>query len=242
LSDHPLSDRQVSRLNAMKIFFGHQSVGENIIQGVRDIMDQDHRLKLNIVESSQPQSVPGPAFVESLIGKNGNPRSKDKAFADILARGMGSQGGIALYKYCYVDIDFDTDVQQLFEDYRRTIADLTAKYPALIIVPVTAPLEVDDAGLKTSVKTMIGRPTSRDVNLKRNQFNTLLRKNYAGKPVFDLAQVESTRPDGSRSYVMSQGQTIYTLAPELTTDGGHLNEAGRKAAARQLLEVLAGLP
>ena len=237
----PLSDQQISRLNAMKIFFGHQSVGENIIEGIHDIMDQDHRLKLNFVSSAEPQSVSGPAFVDSLIGKNGNPRSKDKAFADILARGMGSQGGVALYKYCYVDIDPDTDVQQLFDHYRTEIADLTVKYPALTIVPVTVPLTTDDAGLRTWVKTMIGRPTSRDVNLRRDQFNALLRKNYAGKPLFDLAQIESTRPDGSRSYVVMQGQTIYTLAPELTTDGGHLNQAGRKAAARQLLEVLAGL-
>ena len=238
----PLSDQQISRLNAMKIFFGHQSVGANVIQGIRDIMDQDHRLKLNLVTSAEPQSVSGPAFVESLIGKNGNPRSKDKAFADILARGMGSQGGIALYKYCYVDIDPDTDVQQLFKNYSTEIADLTVRYPALTIVPVTVPLTTDEAGLRTWVKTMIGRPTSRDVNLKRNQFNALLRKNYAGKPFFDLAQIESTRPDGSRSYVVSHGQTIYTLAPELTTDGGHLNQTGRQAAARQLLEVLAGLP
>ena len=155
---------------------------------------------------------------------------------------MGSQGGVALYKYCFVDIGPDTDVQQLFENYRNEIADLTAKYPALVIVPVTDPLTTDDAGLRTWVKTMIGRPTSRDVNLKRNQFNTLLRKNYEGKPIFDLALVESTLSDGSRSYAVSGGQTIYTLAPEYTTDGGHLNEAGRQAAARQLLEVLAGLP
>lgn len=238
----PLSDHQISRLNANKVFFGHQSVGGNVVQGIRDIMDQDHRLRLNLVNSAEPQSVSGPAFVESLIGKNGDPRSKDKAFADILGRGMGLQGGIALYKYCYVDVDPDTDVQQLFENYRTEIAELAIKYPALMIVPVTVPLTTDEPGLRTWVKTMIGRPTSRDINLKRNQFNALLRKNYAGKLVFDLAQIESTRPDGSRSYVVIHGQTIYTLAPELTTDGGHLNQAGRQAAARQLLEVLAGPP
>jgi len=154
---------------------------------------------------------------------------------------MGSQGGVALYKYCYIDIGLDTDVQQLFENYRRELADVKARYPSLIIVPVTVPLMADDASVKTWVKTMIGRPTSRDVNLKRNQFNVLLRDYYSSEPIFDLARVESTNPDGSQSYVMSRGRKIYTLAPGLTTDGGHLNQAGRRAAAQQLLQVLAGV-
>jgi hypothetical protein len=236
-----LDGRQIASLQTKKVFFGHQSVGADVVQGIRDLMTDDRRLTLKLVTSAEPQATLGPAFVESPIGENRDPRSKDIAFAAILAKGMGAQGGIALYKYCYIDIGLDTDVQQLFENYRREIADLKAKYPSLVLVPVTVPLMADDASLKTWVKTMIGRPTSRDVNLKRNQFNALLRLHYSDEPIFDLALVESTRLDGSRSYVMSRGQKIYTLAPELTTDGGHLNQAGRRAAAQQLLQVLAGL-
>jgi hypothetical protein len=236
-----LNEQQIASLQTKKIFFGHQSVGADVVQGIRDLMNEDNRLKLKLVTSADPQSTSGPAFIESPIGENRSPRSKDSAFAAILAKGMGSQGGIAMYKYCYVDIGLDTDVKQLFENYRQEMADLNVKYPLLVIVPVTVPLTTDDASLKTWVKTMIGRPTSRDVNLKRNQFNTLLREYYSSGPIFDLAQVESTNPDGSRSYVMSRGEKIYTLAPELTTDGGHLNQAGRHAAAQQLLQVLAGL-
>jgi hypothetical protein len=236
-----LNEQQISRLQAKKIFFGHQSVGADVVQGIRDLMNEDHRVRLNLVTSAEPQSTPGPAFIESLIGENRNPRSKDTAFAAILAKGMGSQGGIAMYKYCYVDIGLDTDVQQLFDNYRQEMSDLKAKYPLLVIVHVTVPLTSDDASMKTWVKTLIGRSTSRDVNLKRNQFNALLRKYYSTEPIFDLAQVESTYTDGSRSYVMSRGQKIYTLVPEFTTDGGHLNQAGRRAAAQQLLQVLAGL-
>ena len=56
-----------------KIFFGHQSVGNNIVQGIRDLMIADSRLKMNIVKSEDPQLIPSPAFVESEIGENGNP-------------------------------------------------------------------------------------------------------------------------------------------------------------------------
>ena len=236
-----LTNQQISSLETKRIFFGHQSVGNDIVHGIRDIMDEDRRLKLNLVASADPQSMSLPAFVESPIGENRNPASKDKAFADILAKGMGSQGGIAMYKYCYVDIGLDTDVQQLFDNYRRQMTDLKSRYPSLTVVHITVPLTTDDPGPKTWIKTMIGRPTSRDVNLKRNQFNSLLRKYYATEPIFDLARVESTHLDGTRSYVMIQGQKVYTLASEFTTDGGHLNQAGRRAAAQTLLQVLAGL-
>jgi hypothetical protein len=236
-----LDEQRIAHLQTKKIFFGHQSVGADIVRGIRDLINEDHRLRLNLVTSADPQSTPSPAFIESLIGENRNPQSKDIAFAAILAKGMGSQGGIAMYKYCYVDIGLDTDVQQLFYRYRQEMADIKTKYPLLVIVHITVPLTADDASVKTWVKTVLGRPTSRDINLKRNQFNALLREYYSAEPIFDLAQVESTYADGSRSYVMSRGQKIYTLAPEFTTDGGHLNQAGRRVAAQQLLQVLAGL-
>ena len=237
-----LTDEQVSRLERAKIFFGHQSVGADIMRGIRDLIDTDPRLKLNIVSSAEPQSVPGPAFIESPIGENRSPQSKDRAFADILAKGMGSQGGIAMYKYCYIDVDLDTDVSQLFANYRREMADLKTRYPSLTVVHITIPITVDDRSLKTTLKTLIGRPTSRDINLKRNQFNALIREEYSGEPVFDLAEVESTHLDGTRSFIEFRGQRVYTLAPEFTTDGGHLNSAGRRIAAERLLVLLARLP
>lgn len=75
------SDRQVNSLETKKIFFGHQSVGADIIHGIQDLMAEDPRLKLNIVSSADPESVPGPAFVESPIGENRKPQSKNEAFA-----------------------------------------------------------------------------------------------------------------------------------------------------------------
>ncbi len=237
-----LSDQQVRTLSAEKVFFGHQSVGGNIIQGIRDLMAADPRLKLNIVHSAEPESVLGPAFVEFEIGENGNPQSKNEAFAAILEKGMGKQGGIAMFKYCYVDVDSSTDVHRMFESYRKEITVLRAKYPLLQFVHITVPLTTVEPATKAWIKTILGKPTARNIDAKRNEFNKLLRETYAGTdPIFDLAEVESTHPDGSRSYFMSGNERIYTLAPEFTTDGGHLNEAGRRAAAERLLLVLAKL-
>ena len=44
--DANLTNEQVQSLNSKKIFFGHQSVGENIIQGLRDLIAEDPRLTL----------------------------------------------------------------------------------------------------------------------------------------------------------------------------------------------------
>ena len=235
-----LSDQQIASIESKKVFFGHQSVGANIIQGLRDLMVRDPRLKLKIVTSADPESVPGPAVVESSIGQNGNPRSKDEAFAAILDKGLGRQGGIAMYKYCYVDIDASTNVQQMFENYREEIEALRVKYPLLKIVHITVPLTTVEPATRAWVKTLLGRATERDADAKRNEFNRRLRQTYAGRdPIFDLAEGESTSPDGSRSYFIRDNERVFTLASEYTTDGGHLNEAGRLALAERLLFLLA---
>ena len=79
-------------------------------------------------------------------------------------------------------------------------------------------------------------------NSKRYEFNELLRKEYERKaPVFDLARIESTFPDGRRSLFSKGGTTYYSLVSDYTHDGGHLNEFGRKIVAEQLLILLASL-
>jgi lysophospholipase L1-like esterase len=111
---------------------------------------------------------------------------------------------------------------------------------------VTMPLTEATAPnpVKSLVKRLIGRPEAHELgrNVKRNRFNDLLRHEYSGKePLFDLAGIESTRPDSSRSYFTREGLRIYTLASEYSSDGGHLNALGRRVAAAQLLSFLAGL-
>ena len=216
----PLADAQVATLISQKTFFGHQSVGSNILQGVYDLMAADSRLTLTMVSSANPASVTGPAFIESVIGQNGDPASKNAAFAAIINNGFGAQGGIAMYKYCWVDISDSTNVKRMFADYRGVVDALKAKYTALKIVHITAPLAAE-------------------ASVNRNTYNKLLRQTYPANSIFDLAEVESTHANGSRSYTVIGGEPIYTLASEYTDDGGHLNAAGRQAAAKKLLITLA---
>jgi lysophospholipase L1-like esterase len=94
---------------------------------------------------------------------------------------------------------------------------------------------------KGLAKRALGRVPSGTVeNLRREQYNRLLREAYAGRePLFDLARIESTAPDGSPVRVQWKDMTAPVLYPAYTDDGGHLNAEGRRRAARELIAVLA---
>jgi len=234
-----LTDAQLQLLATRKTFFGHQSVGMNILQGVRDLMTRDPRLQLNIVRNADPARVSGPALVESGIGKNLDPASKLNDFVAALDRGMGARAAIAVCKLCYVDVTPATDVRQLFDLYRRRVDDVRGRHPGITIVHVTLPLTADEPVLKALAKRALGRATGRDLNIKRNHYNRLLRDGYgASDVIFDLAAAESTRLDGSRTCFRAGNETIDTLSPEFTSDGGHLNELGRRIAAHAFVVAL----
>jgi hypothetical protein len=246
----PLGDAQWRAIAAKRIYFGHQSVGANILDGIRQLAAGHPGAALRIVSSRDPAAVSGPALIESPVGENGNPRSKDADFVAAMERGFGQAGGVAMYKYCYVDTDAATNPDQLFAAYQRTAASLRAKYPQLTLVHITLPLTSLTAAaeppLKRFAKQALGRPTNQDwaaaQNAIRHQYNTSLRAAYLGKaPVFDLARLESTHADGTRCTVTAGGRTVECLAPEWTDDGGHLNAAAQYMVARELLALLAAV-
>ena len=87
-----LSDQALEKLTLAKIYFGHQSVGSNIMEGVNDLMGQDPRLKLKIEETDTPSTFQGGVFSHGPVGKNENPASKIDDFADKINAGRGWSG------------------------------------------------------------------------------------------------------------------------------------------------------
>ena len=231
------------KLAQKKIYFGHQSVGYNIMDGVRYIMKENPQIKLNIVETNDPARFNVPLFAHSSIGKNEDPRSKCEDFDNVIAKKIAGKVDIAFFKFCYVDIVSNTDVNKLFATYNETLLSMKEKYPTAMFVHMTVPLTVAQTGPKVWIKKIIGRPIGGyDDNIKREQFNTLLRKEYSTKePIFDLAGIESIFPDGTRSTLEKDSKEYPALVPVYTNDGGHLNELGRKVVAEQLLIFLATL-
>lgn len=226
-----------------RIYFGHQSVGFNILDGIKDVMRENPQIKLNIVETTDPAALDFPVLAHSRVGKNMDPKSKCDAFADSLGKGLGNKADIAFFKFCYVDAMAETNVDKVFDDYKATMAQLKTKYPQVKFVHMTVPVTTLQTGWKAVVKKILGRSVGGiEENIKREFLNERIRSEYGAKdPVFDLAKIESTLPDGSRASFTKDGRTYYSLAPQYTDDGGHLNEIGRKWVAEQLLILLANV-
>lgn len=222
------------KLAQKSIFFGHQSVGFNILNGLNLIMADNPHIKLNIVHK--------------WIGENTKPKSKIDAFDNILRNGVGDKVDIAFMKFCYVDITSSTDVDKVFSDYNKILSGLESSFPGVTFIHVTTPLTSVPTGInallqaaKNLVKKILGKPVfDYEDNINRNNFNEKLLSKYNAKNyVFDLARIEYILPDGSVSSFRKNGKNYYCLAADYTNDGGHLNEKGSKKAAEQLLVFLA---
>jgi hypothetical protein len=225
---------------ATRVFFGHQSVGGNVIGGIPAAYSQNGATAPDIVQSSQPVARDS-VFAHDLIGQNTDPASKLTAFRQVLDSGVGDSVDVALMKFCYVDITADTDVTALFEEYRSTMAALQRDYPDVSFIYVTTPLTTE-RGWKASVKALLGKDDGMGPadNAAREQFNTMMRQEYGDTGrLYDLAAVESTAPDGTRITGSVDGRTYYALHDGYAADPGHLNSTGSDIAAAELLKTIA---
>ncbi|HEX6851246.1 MAG TPA: hypothetical protein VF139_07535 [Candidatus Polarisedimenticolaceae bacterium] len=239
-----LSAEAKSSLAAKKVYFGHQSVGYDIVKGIEDLLDRDPTLGIRIIETGDPEALGAACFAHSKSGVNKQPWVKIEAFEKALDSGLGGRADIAFFKFCYVDFTPDTDLAKLFNDYKATMAGLRQRHPGTNLAHVTVPLTTVEAGPKAWAKRILRRPLAgvRE-NVIRSRFNDMLRAEYVGKePIFDLASVESTYPDGSRRSFTRDGTSYPALIAGYSHDGRHLNEVGRQWVAAHLLKFLAELP
>lgn len=216
-----------------RILFGHKSVGRNVLAGLASLAAElDVPLRIVAIQGLPPDDAPG--LFHSEIGDNGDPQGKCKVFDALLNRPEQPAYDVAMMKFCYTDLTASSPVSaaELLEQYAGLMSQIAADHPDVRIVYVTLPLRADPPGRKTFVMRLLGLSVEGDAdNVVRNDFNDLLRKRFAGQPVFDLAAIESTHRDGSRSSFSRSGRRVYTLANEYTDDGGHLNASGRRQAA-----------
>ena len=233
-----------AKLAQKKLFFGHKSVGYNIIDGITDIINERDYIKLNIIETRKPAAFEEPVFAHSQLGINTDPSSKIKCFMEIMDDGVGGRVDIAFFKFCYVDIMRDSDPQKIFDDYSAALKELKSRYPNTKFLHVTVPIRSVPKGarrnLKQIVKLLTGRPGFLEDNMMRRRYNDLLNNAYTRTdPFFDLALIESVNTGGFGCYALKGAEKVCVMAPEYTEDGGHLNSRGARAAAEQLLIILA---
>jgi hypothetical protein len=200
---------------------------------------QEHAVPLRVVQTREPAAVTGPAFVHFLAGQNRDYASKNAAVLRLLESRTRAQRPILLLKYCYVDINSPRDSSRMFEAYRDTVEAIEFEHPDVTVVHATIPLTTVEGAFKSGAMQFAGRPTRREAAIARHRYNELVRAEFAATgPIFDLAKVEATQPDGTLAGFTAGGCIIETLASHNTDDGSHLNVRCQRAAAESLLDVL----
>lgn len=222
------------------IYFGHQSVGYNILDGIKHWINETG-VSVKLIESREYSDIDDPSFTHFQIGENLNPKLKTDDFYNFVSNIDQLNRSLVFFKFCYVDILRTTNVDSIFNYYKKRMLILKDKYPYHQMVLFTLPLTSIQKGFKVYVKKIIYGPTNQMAdNIKRNEFNNRILEELGNEfPVFDLARIEGTLPDGKMNTFTHKGKSYLALYNEYTTDGGHLNEKGSQIVAYNLLAFLA---
>jgi hypothetical protein len=233
-----ITGKDLGKVSHTKVFFGHQSVGMNILDGVGGVYAA-HGMAAPVIDEGATD--PGrDGFIDhAFIGENGNPLLKIQDFAAKLRSRLGQHVDVAMMKLCYVDVDSGTDADALFASYRTTMAALQREAPGATFIHVTVPLTTAAGFLSRLKSRLTGSSSGVADNAARERLNALIRNHYGGDHLFDLAAVESTAPDGSRADGIYEGHRYYALYNGYAADFGHLNAEGARIAATAWLKAIA---
>jgi len=223
-----------------RIFFYHHSVGENLLAGLSELDALAGGPRLRLASPREAASVDGPVLAHGEGGQNKVPKSKIDFFAATLRGEPRLRPDLALMKFCYVDFHPKTDVDELFAYYRSTLEGLQREFPDVRFAHVTVPLTDRPSDAKSTLRRALGLEVWADAaNARRAEFSRRLKEAFPGDPIFDLAEVEATAPDGSTTTFELGGRRYPSLQPRYTDDGGHLNAEGKRVAAEAAVRFVA---
>lgn len=227
----------------LRVLFGHQSVGADIIAGLVEL-GPSIAGRVRIEESRIPEPDPATHLLAHFrVGRNGEPATKLRDFADTLAHALAqTRHGIdvALFKFCYVDIHDLAQARETWRQYSETLDELQRLHPRIVFAHVTVPLRSPPDTPLARLRQWIGGPHPEHArNRARETFNEWMRERYGHTgTLFDLAALESIGPQGRKCGRSVDGTFVPALCRDYTHDGGHLNALGREHVARALLKFL----
>lgn len=234
---------QLQRLSDRTVYFGHQSVGFNILQGI-EAWSAETGVPIDIVDTRNFSEADHPALIHFGIGQNEDPNSKTDDFVSVLSEMGEDTGAIALFKFCYVDFHDESDVDPIFDYFKEKMLHLKEEYPGVIIVLCTVPYTALQKGIKAVAKKVLSMPLAGELeNIKRSEFNERLISELGPEfPVFDLGKIEATKPDGTLNTYKYEGETYPAMVHQYTDDLDHPNTLGSRIIAYNMISFLADLP
>jgi hypothetical protein len=116
---------------------------------------------------------------------------------------------------------------------------LKKEYPEISFAHVTVPLTKRPTELKWRLFRLIGKEVWEDeANVKRAEFDKLLKETFKTDPIFDLSVIEATAPDGHLTTFEERGQDYLSLYPGYTEDNEHLNQLGQQIAGKAFIHFI----
>lgn len=234
-----------------KMVFGHQSVGDNIINGLQLLIAELHPpVQIPITAFTGFQKADSAGIQHFYAGKNRDPISKIDHFRETILKSTGDSSTIAFLKFCYVDIgEFNADkIDTIYKKYVAAVDEIKLKRPDVRLIHFTVPLKTRDpmkkgrlASLQRRIAQWSGSHENDPDNILREHFNEKIRSTYPVEQIFDIAAYESTTPSGERTAFKKGTFTAYSLYEAYSDDGGHLNAYGQKIIASKLLDFLIDL-
>lgn len=213
--------------------FNHASVGGNMVSGLNDLHAADAEryqlvtVSVSYLSAEQRAADPPTPTIEGTVYdcQRGNPGWSAKyTIFDNSVRVSGwsfEATDVAMDKLCYIDQNADA------QTYITMMTALEDDFPDTTFVYTTMPLT-----------------TSEDAaNILRNTYNDAVRGHCSGDGclVYDIADMEAHDPTGAEHTFDSGGGTYQKLYAGYTSDGGHLNVAGRQRIAKGWYAVAAAL-
>ena len=227
----------LDHLRRARIFFGHQSVGANILEGVAGLKSECPAIRDWLIqEISDGDQIASPGMYHARVGRNRDIPSKFAAFEEFLcSRRIAEKVDMAFMKLCYVDINKNSNVQTIFNEYCNLLDRIQIRFPRVQLMHCTIPLTIHGGGIRKTLRDWIKGDLS---NVRRGEFNSLLVRKFGASAVIDIAQFESLKLGGGKVEFKWRGMTYAAANKEFTSGAGHLNEIGSRFVAGRLLHAL----
>ncbi len=113
----------MKEVSSMSIYFGHQSVGFDILSGIES-WEVETGVKIPKIEIRDFSNTGEASLVHFQVGANKDPFSKIDDFAALVKEIPKDKPAIAFFKFCYIDFHKTADVDAIFKAYRDKMLDL----------------------------------------------------------------------------------------------------------------------
>jgi hypothetical protein len=221
-----LPDSDIVKAAALKVYFEHASVGQNICAGLEALKGSSRYSSEQLSLSSAYDSTWFQTHSGLEDNNRGNPGADAKRsyFASSMAA-IAPTANVATFKFCW--IDNPSSPATLFSAVKATMESLEASYPAVKFVWWTMPITTSDCPDDDAAK-----------RAQRQSYNSLVRNYCAanGKWLLDIAALES-HADSGAALVDGSGNEL--LVQAYSSDGGHLNSIGQNKIAKAYWRLLA---